>query len=127
MSLDTTRRVSVTLGAAALLVGGLFGATAAQAKPGVANIGTGSHNKAGIKCVQRAFNAYAGTKLTVDGVYGTNTKTAVQNFQRFWRLPVDGVVGRQTGGTIEFMVAQNNGGTDVWRANGCWAAVPTLN
>ncbi|MFF1477576.1 peptidoglycan-binding domain-containing protein [Streptomyces sp. NPDC058301] len=121
------RRVSVALSAVALLVGSLLGATAAQAEPGVANIGTGSGNKAGIKCVQRAFNAYAGTKLAVDGVYGKNTKTAVGDFQRFWHLPVDGIVGPRTGGTIEFMVAQNNGGKDVWRSNGCWAVVPTTN
>ncbi|MFI1172322.1 peptidoglycan-binding protein [Streptomyces melanogenes] len=127
MSAVDVRRVSVALSAAALMVGSLLGATAAQAKPGVANIGTGSGNKAGIKCVQRAFNAYAGTKLTVDGVYGKNTKDAVVNFQRFWHLPVDGVVGPNTGGTIEFMVAQNNGGKDVWRTNGCWAVVPTKN
>ncbi|MFD9488014.1 peptidoglycan-binding protein [Streptomyces sp. NPDC059991] len=115
------------LSAAVPTVGSLLGATAAQAEPGVANIGTGSGNKGGIKCVQRAFHVYAGTKPAVDGVQGKDTKDAVVNFQRFWHLPVDGIVGPDTGGTIEFMVAQNNGGKDVWRTDGCWAVVPTRN
>ncbi|WP_406345923.1 hypothetical protein [Streptomyces sp. NBC_00648] len=37
------------------------------------------------------------------------------------------MVGPNTGGTIEFMVARNNGGKDVWLTDGCRVVVPTKN
>lgn len=36
------------------------------------------------------------TDLTVDGIFGSGTRRSVEDFQRYFRLSVDGVVGRNT-------------------------------
>ncbi|NBC31147.1 MAG: N-acetylmuramoyl-L-alanine amidase [Alphaproteobacteria bacterium] len=48
-----------------------------------------------VQALQRALNA-RGAKLTVDGHFGPNTKTAVINFQRSRGLSPDGIVGPKT-------------------------------
>jgi murein L,D-transpeptidase YcbB/YkuD len=46
-----------------------------------------------VKWLQRSLNTLLGTHLTVDGVYGPNTKEAVGDFQAANGLQVDGVAG----------------------------------
>lgn len=46
--------------------------------------------------LQKLLNARAGSSLTADGIFGTQTKNAVKTFQRPRGLSVDGVVGRNT-------------------------------
>ena len=48
-----------------------------------------------VSAVQKALQ-YLGYSVTVDGVFGTQTKNAVEAFQSFHSLPVDGIVGSQT-------------------------------
>ena len=45
---------------------------------------------------QRELNAVTGAGLIEDGVLGSNTARATANFQRFFGLPDDGVVGPET-------------------------------
>jgi len=115
------QRLALVL-AATIAVGGLAAGTA-EAAPGVPNIGPGSTNTQGVKCVQQAYNYVAGTHLTVDGKYGQLTYDATKNFQRFFKLQVDGWVGPQTGGMIAFTV-NAKAGYDAWRAGGCYFVVP---
>ena len=54
-----------------------------------------------VKTVQRLLNALGykgknGRQLSVDGVFGTNTDYAVENFQKDEKLGVDGIVGINT-------------------------------
>jgi peptidoglycan hydrolase-like protein with peptidoglycan-binding domain len=37
-----------------------------------------------------------GRPLSIDGIFGNNTKNAVINFQRYYGLKADGIVGCQT-------------------------------
>ncbi len=44
-----------------------------------------------------ARTTYSGlANLSVDGIFGSGTRSAVETFQRYFRLPADGVVGRNT-------------------------------
>lgn len=49
-----------------------------------------------VKDLQTKLNAVYGCGLTVDGDFGSNTKTCVENFQRYFGLDVDGIVGTNT-------------------------------
>ena len=46
-----------------------------------------------VKWVQCALNQVLGTKLDVDGIYGTKTREAVRTFQKKVRISVDGIFG----------------------------------
>ena len=48
-----------------------------------------------VKTLQTALNR-AGCNLTVDGIFGSKTQTAVKNFQKSHGLTVDGIVGDNT-------------------------------
>lgn len=48
-----------------------------------------------VKILQRKLNLFGG-HLTVDGDFGDKTETSVKNFQRYWKLAVDGIVGRKS-------------------------------
>ena len=48
-----------------------------------------------VKTLQKKLNA-KGYKLTVDGIFGNNTVSAVKDFQRKNGLAVDGIVGKNT-------------------------------
>jgi peptidoglycan hydrolase-like protein with peptidoglycan-binding domain len=87
-----------------LTVGGIAaGALALGIAPAfaVSDIGPGSTDTAGVKCVQRAMNFFETPTLTVDGSYGSLTTTAVEDFQGEFGDSVDGTVGPQTGATIK--------------------------
>ncbi len=49
-----------------------------------------------IKWVQQSLNAINGAGLSVDGVAGPATKTAVKVFQQQWGITADGIVGPET-------------------------------
>jgi peptidoglycan hydrolase-like protein with peptidoglycan-binding domain len=93
-----------------------------QAAPGVPNLGPGSTGQ-GVRCVQNGYNRIAGAGLAVDGSYGPATMEATRNFQRYFGLRVDGVVGPITGGLLGQAV-NTKGGVDIWRLSGCYAVVP---
>ena len=62
---------------------------------------TGEYSKSSpvsnqVRWIQQALNVYRGAGLDVDGDFGTNTETAVKNFQSYWGLTADGIVGEQT-------------------------------
>lgn len=59
-----------------------------------------------VALIQRAINRISQNfpaipKLTVDGIYGAGTQSAVTTFQQIFGLDPDGVVGRVTWSTIE--------------------------
>ncbi|MDX6265084.1 MAG: hypothetical protein QOH84_6772 [Kribbellaceae bacterium] len=49
-----------------------------------------------IKALQRNLNFCYGSKLAVDGKYGSKTRTAVQKVQRKHKVTVDGIYGPKT-------------------------------
>jgi putative peptidoglycan binding protein len=49
-----------------------------------------------IKALQRNLNYCYGSKLVVDGKYGSKTRTAVQAVQRKHKVTVDGIYGPKT-------------------------------
>lgn len=48
-----------------------------------------------VECMQWRLSAY-GYRLNQDGIFGKNTQTAVESFQKRVGLEVDGIVARQT-------------------------------
>jgi uncharacterized protein YcbK (DUF882 family) len=54
-----------------------------------------------VKALQSALNAVADENLTVDGIFGKATQSAVKRFQRANGLTADGVVGRKTWNALE--------------------------
>ncbi|MGW2373952.1 peptidoglycan-binding domain-containing protein [Kitasatospora sp. NPDC001683] len=113
-------KVAVVGASVALSIGAATGT--AFADPGVASIGPGSDNTAGVKCVQRALNYWAagsGTSLNVDGSFGQLTFQAVQNYQSANNLSADGIVGKDTGTSM-----YNQPGFSNYFGN-CWGDMPT--
>lgn len=56
--------------------------------------------------IQQQLNAISNTNSEItppvpDGIFGEETKTAVEQFQRYYGLEPDGIVGRQTWGAIQ--------------------------
>lgn len=63
----------------------------------VPTIGPGSVDKFEIKAIQAIlYRDYGQTAVAETGVYDAATQAAVENVQRFWKLPVDGIVGPAT-------------------------------
>lgn len=54
---------------------------------------------------QITLNKIAGQGLATDGVFGPRTEEATKNFQRFFNLTVDGIVGPQTWGMADYIRA----------------------
>lgn len=93
--------VSVAL---ASVLGVLIGdaPTARQADAACAistNLGLGSRGS-GVRCLQTTLNALGYNSGPVDGSFGGVTFRAVQAYQRAKGLVVDGLVGRQTAGSL---------------------------
>lgn len=59
-----------------------------------------------VKDLQWLLNVLAGQGLKVDGDFGPKTETAVKNWQRFFHLGVDGIVGPQTWRSLYEIKAQ---------------------
>ena len=69
---------------------------------GMTNFGLGNKNlylPSGIKAVQQAL-IFKGYRLKKDGVFGTETKRAVINFQKNKGLTPDGIVGPTTANAL---------------------------
>ena len=49
-----------------------------------------------VELLQMGFNRAGFNSGKIDGVFGDKTLTALKNFQRFFKLPVDGIVGPRT-------------------------------
>jgi hypothetical protein len=49
-----------------------------------------------IQVLQRNLNFCYGTKLAVDGIYGSNTRAAIKTVQRKHHLVIDGIYGPKT-------------------------------
>lgn len=58
-----------------------------------------------VKVLQWELNVTTGSRLSGDGNFGPATKTAVMNFQRFFKLPADGIVGSKTWGVLDYVYA----------------------
>lgn len=56
-----------------------------------------------VKVWQEALNKYASQGIIVDGDFGYNTYLATFNFQRFFGLRADGIVGPNTWGLMEYV------------------------
>ena len=99
----------------------------------VADIGPGSTNVAGVKCVQRGVNFFESPLLAVDGKYGALTTEAVEDLQAEFGIGVDGVVGPITGGKLKAEVLAvvialhhtggNAGPEDAWLSQ-CGSQIP---
>lgn len=55
--------------------------------------------------LQRKLNGVAGQGLVVDGSFGPRTDQAVRNFQTFFNLGTDGIVGPKTWGALDYFAS----------------------
>ncbi len=69
-----------------------FDSEGAEAWQGEVNRKSGDY----IRWVQRSLNRIMGLQLAVDGIIGSQTRSAIRGFQQQQRLTVDGIVGSQT-------------------------------
>ena len=58
---------------------------------------------------QKKLNLATGSSLTIDGNFGPNTETATKNFQRFFGLADDGVVGQNTHAVMNYILSLKQG------------------
>lgn len=56
-----------------------------------------------VKELQWKLNATTGSKLLGNGIFDSATKTAVINFQRFFNLTADGIVGPKTWSVLDYI------------------------
>jgi len=63
----------------------------------------GSYGEA-VKQLQNALNLGTGNQLVLDGSFGPATHVGVVNFQRFFKLAADGVVGPATRAMLSFVL-----------------------
>lgn len=66
-----------------------------MANPGQPTIGLGATGDA-VRRLERALRRTPNRSLTVDGVFGAASQTAVKQFQQGAGLTADGIVGDQT-------------------------------
>ena len=59
---------------------------------------------------QGKLNAVTGADLATDGVFGATTAEATRNFQRFFDLTVDGIVGPATRDVMQYVLGLQTGG-----------------
>lgn len=71
-----------------------------------------------IRTLQRNLNYCYGSHLTVDGVYGSNTRAVVQEVQRRLRIAADGIYGPQTRSAMNWRLY--HGSLNIW-SKGCYS------
>ena len=64
-----------------------------------------------VKWLQWSLNKVCGSKLEVDGVYGSGTKKAVASFQKKYKLSADGIFGSKSLAKMKTLVTSSAGGT----------------
>jgi len=69
-----------------------------------------------IQVLQRNLNFCYGTKLAVDGIYGSNTRAVVRTVQRKHNLTVDGIYGPKTRSAMNWRLYSS--ATQSW-SRGC--------
>ena len=57
-----------------------------------------------VKKLQKCLNRIMHSGLTVDGIFGDKTLTAVKAFQKKYKLVVDGIVGAKTRAKIKSLL-----------------------
>ena len=57
-----------------------------------------------VKDFQSGINLASGRGLAVDGKFGNDTWAAAVDFQKYFKLPVDGIVGPQTWATLDLVL-----------------------
>lgn len=62
-----------------------------------------------VRTLQSMLNAVSNAGLTVDGIFGSGTETAVKNFQKANGLTVDGIVGAKTWAALEAKYTSSSG------------------
>ncbi|KPI18279.1 Peptidoglycan-binding domain 1 protein [Actinobacteria bacterium OV450] len=132
MKFRNTRRALAGFGAAVTLLAGFSGT--AQASSTAPSIGYGySTSGPGVKCAQIFANRYGGYSghIQEDGRYGSETQTAIKQFQARARrapynypLSVDGVVGKQTG-TAMLRIARDDHDLEPWIYDTCVHHLPS--
>ena len=79
--------------------------------------GYGSSGSAVVQ-IQQNLNQLTNAGLVVDGLYGVLTRAAVENFQRFWTLTVDGICGPDTWGVVLWeLYATSPHNVAIWATN----------
>lgn len=83
-------------------VGGVVPSSAANPVQGAANSGTLRLGNRGarVKALQERLNRFAGISITVDGIYGNETRSAVRFYQRKNGMLTDGIAGPSTLGKL---------------------------
>ncbi|MEU6775188.1 peptidoglycan-binding domain-containing protein [Streptomyces sp. NPDC046759] len=120
----TATRIGLLAAAVTVITGGL--SMTADASSAAATLRYGSHGW-GVKCVQESVNNWAARNgndrpLAVDGRFGNGTRSWVERFQSASGIPVDGVVGKQTGNSV----LANLQGDSTWRHD-CYYYVPSTH
>lgn len=78
---------------------------------GTSNIKPGSRGES-VRGMQSALNTILGESLSLDGIYGKNTKSLVMRMQTNIGAKADGVVGPQTASKINEFLTKKCAGTD---------------
>lgn len=86
------KKFKAAIGGTATSVGGSTSAKVAIAKPTVKNGSKGDN----VKTLQSNLNKAISAGLTVDGIAGAKTVTAIKNFQQKYWLTVDGIYGAKS-------------------------------
>ncbi|GAA1552421.1 peptidoglycan-binding domain-containing protein [Kribbella lupini] len=73
-----------------------------------------------IRTLQRNLNYCYGSKLTIDGVYGSNTRAIVKQVQKRHKLAADGIYGPQTRSAMNWRLYHSTKG--IW-STGCYSSL----
>lgn len=73
-----------------------------------------------IRTLQRNLNYCYGSKLAVDGIYGSNTRAVVQQVQRRHQIPADGIYGPQTRSAMNWRLFHS--AKRIW-SSGCYSSL----